>query len=50
VAERAQAESRRLAGAMCVRHLVMAKLRDEVVRCCPAKLARDIMGSVHRPF
>jgi len=51
LAERAQAESRRLARAMFVRRPVMARLRDEVVRRYPAKLAlRDIIGSAHRPL
>jgi 2-polyprenyl-6-methoxyphenol hydroxylase-like FAD-dependent oxidoreductase len=51
LAERAQAESRRVARAMFVRHRVTARLRDEVVSRYPARLAlRDIISSVRQPL
>ena len=51
LAERAQAESRRLARAMFVGQPVLAGLRDQVLRRYPASLAlRSIIDSVHQPF
>lgn len=51
VIERHQADSRRLARVMFVRHPVLARARDQLVRRYPASRAlRQIIDSVHQPF
>jgi FAD-dependent urate hydroxylase len=51
IIERHQADSRRLARVMFVRHPLLARARDQLVRRYPARRAlSQIIDSVHQPF
>jgi hypothetical protein len=48
---RNRAASRRLASVMFVRHRLLSRARDQLVRLYPGKLALgEIISSVHHPF